>query len=357
VQKWLQEDRPVHSVDLSDATNNFPLSFIMKVLESLRRFPESTLVLFKNLSMSEFRLLWESKNHSVSWNVGQPLGTGPSFPAFALCHGLLALEAERRARVPEEERGSTFLILGDDFVTNHDGVHEQYRGLLSELNCPVSEAKCLSSMTHGEFAGKLITARFVYHGFKFKDISDLSFLDVVRSLGSQAISRKFLSEEQYKYCKLVQEFPEPFGLGFNPHGRPYADRYRDYLEMKAILSASTRERSKSTSAELINSFVYQATTTVLSNSMHWDTDVSVPHLQIEHVREFEPANMVDHIRGEVLKPTMIERGDPRPNPLLGLRISKIEELIQNYRNRNIVESESSDPPINEEDDDDLGFSP
>jgi len=356
VQEWLKKDLTVHSVDLSDATNNFPLSFTMKVLEGLNRFPESTLLLFKNLSQSEFRLLWESKHHSVTWTIGQPLGTGPSFPAFALSHGLLALEAERLAGVPEEERGSTFLILGDDFITNHDGVHEQYRGLLSRLNCPVSEAKCLSSKTHGEFAGKLITSHFVYHGFKYKDISDLSFMDVIRSLGSQAISRKFLSEEQYRYCRLVQEFPEPFGLGFNPKGRPFSERYRDYLVLKDILSASTRERSKSTSAELINTFVYQATTTVLSNSMNWPADVSVPDLRITEVGIPTPENIVDQIRGEVLKPTTVERGDPRPNPLLGLRLAKIEDLISGYYKRSVVDSVSPAPLI-EEEDDDMGFSP
>jgi hypothetical protein len=328
----------------------------MKVLESLNRFPASTLLLFKNLSMSEFHLLWESSRPSVNWTIGQPLGTGPSFPAFALSHALLALHAEKLAGVPEEERGSTFLILGDDFVTNNDGVHEQYRLLLDRLKCPVSEAKCLSSLTHAEFAGKLITSYFIYHGFKFKDISDLSFMDVVRSLGSQAISRKFLSEEQYKYCRLVQEFPEPFGLGFNPKGRPLAQRYRDYLELKDILSASTRERAKSTSAELINTFVYQTVTPILSNSISWKADVSVHDVHGKSVEKFTPSNIVDQIRGEVLKPAVVDRGDPRPDPLLGLRLAKIEELIHNYRNRDIAESISSVPQI-EEEDDDVGFSP
>nr|UUW21442.1 MAG: RNA-dependent RNA polymerase [Sanya mito-like virus 1]UUW21443.1 MAG: RNA-dependent RNA polymerase [Sanya mito-like virus 1] len=227
VQKWLSEGKTVHSVDLSDATNNFPLSVQLRVLRALGVTSEE-LKLLEMVARSPYRKMWGDRQ-PIRWDVGQPLGAGPSFMAFALGHAAVAITAELQSGIPLGEVGTTFRILGDDIVICDGGVHSAYRDLLQELSCPISEPKCLSSDDVGEFAGKLILREQVFHGFKFKDLNDLSFMDVVRSLGPQAISRSLLSRRQYEYCKKVRELPEPWGLGFNPKGRSFADRYHEAL--------------------------------------------------------------------------------------------------------------------------------
>jgi hypothetical protein len=327
VQRWLQDDKTVYSVDLSDATNNFPLSLTMEVLKSLNRIPKTTLRLFENVSKSEYRLMWESKTPSVGWTVGQPLGTGPSFPAFALSHAIVALTAERLAGIPEEECGTTFRILGDDFVTCDSNVHDKYRVLLARLECPVSEDKCLVSNTHAEFAGKLITSTQILHGYKYKDISDASFMDVIRGLGPQAVSRAFLTKEQLRYAKLVQSYPEPFGLGYNPQGIPLADRYAEYLVVREALDLEKPNLRIATSSELRNLFLYQAKGPILSNAMRWPANPKLDPRKAPS-QDFTSENILSMVKDEALKPIVLERGDPRPQPDLTVRTADLAQRIK-----------------------------
>jgi len=318
--------------------------------------------------------MWGDAKRAISWNVGQPLGTGPSFPAFALSHAHIALAAERLAGVPETEWGTSFLILGDDFVTNHDGVHEHYRFLLNRLGCPISEGKCLSSKVYSEFAGKLISADFVYHGFKYKEVSNRSFMDIVRTLGHTAMTPKILSKEQLAYCKLVQEFPEPYGLGFNPKGRSYEDRYREFLDVQELLLRNKRERPRTTRAELQNAFVYQATNHLFTNFGEWDaTRINEVH-QAERLPREPRSNLasllidskvstiLEVVKREELTSTMLERGDPRPDPLLEVRTRDLSLILDKVRARSVVTPSLDSYPDPQGDatsdlEEDDGFSP
>lgn len=305
VQRWLREGLTVHSVDLSDATNNFPLELQTSLLRYMG-IMEEDVKLLELVSRSPYRVLWK-KDDTVTWDVGQPLGAGPSFMAFALAHAAVALDAEREVGVP---RGSTFLVLGDDFITCDDRVHQAYRRRLEFLSCPISESKCVSSNLVGEFAGKVITQANVYHGYKFRDMSNLSFMSVVRSLGAQSISRKFLSDEQYEYCQLVKELPEPWGLGFNPKGRPFADRYKDYLELADLRKEV--EPIRTTDAQIMTQWHY----TAKSDIWTYFEDAVRP-------RPSAPVSITtvkDVVWNSVYpggRPVTVATGDPRPDPLRG----------------------------------------
>jgi hypothetical protein len=175
--------------------------------------------------------------------------------SFALTHALVALTAELMVGVPYKESGSNFYILGDDIVISDEKVHDAYRTLLGELSCPVSESKCLQSTVAGEFAGKLITVDHIYHGFKYRDISDQSFMDVIRGLGPQAV--KVLSARQKAYVDLVKELPEPMGLGWNPEGRPAELRYAEYLYVIEALEQVEPDTKVDRRARLVMQFMYQ----------------------------------------------------------------------------------------------------
>lgn len=131
----LTQNKEVFSVDLSGATDYFPLDLQKVALKAL--LPEATDVdLFMRISKGRWRLprglpksvLSEfGLSSDVTWTRGQPLGLFPSFAAFALTHGLLLQGL--LGKVWDNE----FFILGDDVVILDRSLYEKYRDVLARL--------------------------------------------------------------------------------------------------------------------------------------------------------------------------------------------------------------------------------
>jgi len=349
VRCWLEEGSTVFSVDLSDATNNFPLALQDAVAEGYGVTSEYR-HLMKLVSRSPFTKMWGDRQ-PVRWNVGQPLGAGPSFPLFAISHIAFAMVAGKRAGLTYEQSIERFNVLGDDFVTKDAGLHLHYRQLLAEFGIPISEAKCLSSDVLGEFAGKLISNRYVYHGFKYKEISDQSFLPVIRSLGRQAISKHVLSDQQFAYAHLVKEFPEPYGLGFNPKGRTYQDRYEEYLVFREEIEKLKPKTDPVVSeSEIRNKFFYGLD----KNKLDWKWYFS-PSDQSFHVPALVAMPAIDRkkvleiIRHDALRSYTPVSGDPRPKPLMlkSAKMSMVKAIVS-LRTQGVsgpgLENRSDDSP-------------
>lgn len=314
VQSWLREGKTVFSVDLSDATNNFPLQLQTMVLKGLG-VPQEAINLLSLVSRAEYKLTWKKDGETIAWNYGQPLGSGPSFMCFALAHAVVALDAEIAAGVAPQDLGTTFRLLGDDFVTCNPKVHEEYRARMSALSVPISEPKCLVSDIAGEFAGKVIMKHQVFHGYKYKEVSDLSFLSVIRTLGPQAISQSLLTEQQYSYAVLVKELPEPYGLGFNPNGRPLKDRCEEYLVLSEALEELKRNQSKATVAEMKNKVLCHMTQRQYWYYPQYRDEVKDSQIPKDRNRVISDVSIMEMIRGAGLIATQKPNGDPRPNPI------------------------------------------
>jgi hypothetical protein len=222
VQEWIRKGgSPLMSIDLSSATDRFPLSFTLGVLEGMG-VPKAELNLFEGVA----RASWATpQGETVRWEVGQPLGLYPSFGAFALSHHALA----------RSTRPQFYRILGDDIVIDQEaGV--RLRELYCRLGVPISEDKSLLSHGLAEFGGRLITSDRVFVQPKWRDISPRSFLDLIRNLGPQAIGLM-----PHKLRRIVKEcdplLPEvvPFGLNWNTGGLPYHIREA----MSLVLQEST----------------------------------------------------------------------------------------------------------------------
>lgn len=213
VREWLRTGYECHSIDLSDATNNFPLEYQREVLSGYGSWSDSYLDTFCWAS----RLNWDVKDPeegwtNVKWKKGQPLGLGPSFMCFALSHHALARGCLGR---------DNYVILGDDIVTKVDPA--PYLAALDKLGCPVSFEKTLSSRTVAEFAGHLIREDGVYPSPKWKGWGDRNFLEMIRNLGPSAI--KNLPPRQRRVAKILTEIPEWYGgFGWNPDGRSLVER-------------------------------------------------------------------------------------------------------------------------------------
>lgn len=224
VKAQLAQGKELFSIDLSDATNNFPLDVQLKVLREIGCLEED-ISLFTSLSRAPWRTTHETPSTTVRWTVGQPLGLGPSFAAFALTHGVLVHSMALRWAVKD-----CFRVLGDDIVISDARVASSYMEAMAKLGVPVSADKTLRSAKFAEFAGKLVSSTHVLAGLKWREPSDRSFLDVVRLLGPRSLS--LLRQRQKRVAQFVSFLPEPEGFGWNPKGIPFRDRYEVLMAFK-----------------------------------------------------------------------------------------------------------------------------
>jgi hypothetical protein len=221
IQKHLSAGKVVHCVDLSSATDYFPLALQLSALREIVMPASRDYVgAFEYLS----RAPWRLKDSTIRWTKGQPLGLYPSFASFALTHGLLLHSLNGYKHEMD------FFVLGDDVVILNDRLFVEYIAALKELGCPVNEAKSLNSKLSAEFAGKIVTKGEVFPQPKWRSLSDENFLDVLRLLGERALL--LLRPRQRRVAKVLWDIPEFLGgVGFNPDGIPLSVRYQKYIEL------------------------------------------------------------------------------------------------------------------------------
>lgn len=256
IQNSLSQGKTVFCYDLSNATDRFPLSVQVHLMEDVIEQIEKTdkaepsrnsakgrrdadeatvcvedlkdsLLLFKSLA----RGLWYSpllgrysQNNYVRWTRGQPLGLYPSFGIFALTHGNMVRAIERGLGLSD-----TFRILGDDIVINHPEVAERYREMMDAFECEISEAKSVISDSVGEFAGKILTIDDDVTPLKWSNFNVSSPFRPVEILGKEGF--RFIPGRLRKPVKRFVALPEPVGLGLNPDGMSLDDRL-DYDTLK-----------------------------------------------------------------------------------------------------------------------------
>ena len=264
-QQKLNSGHTMFAVDLSDATNVFPLSLQINVLKSLDGVLEEDINLFEDLSTAP----WLSpSNGLVKWTKGQPLGLFPSFASFALTHGLLvrSLESELGLR-----GGDNFRVLGDDIVISDHNLNRRYREVLTMLEVGVSESKTLTSDMITEFGGRVIFPDKIISIGKWRGISDRSFIDLLKNIGPGYV--KYLRPRQRKVAEKIMTLPEPWGLDMNPRGISALERhwlaeefldsldmdYPQYQKNSWTRTLMTSELASPKFAELsLNGFIHQS---------------------------------------------------------------------------------------------------
>lgn len=225
----LGKKRKIFSVDLSGATDYFPLDLQAVVLKEL--LPDATDVdLFLRLSRGRWVLpkaipqtIRSSLRLStdVKWTKGQPLGLYPSFASFALAHGVLLQGLLGR------EWNEDFFVLGDDVVILDESLYLKYRETLSRLECPVAENKTLASDRVAEFRSMVYTKERVIPQFKWRKMSDESFLDLLKLMPYLSA---VLAPKQRTVVKAISALPvELGGLGWNPKGLSLDERLQPFM--------------------------------------------------------------------------------------------------------------------------------
>lgn len=247
VQEALTNHKIVHSIDLSNATDYFPLGLQEHLLRKI--FPSSDVDLFCSLSQGSWYM---PSIGNISWSRGQPLGLYPSFGCFALTHGLLL------QGLLGKEWDNHFFVLGDDVVILDDALAQKYSELMHFLGCPISESKSLSSKFLAEFGGKIITPNQVISQYKWRNVSDESFIDIAKILGHRSLF--LFRPRQRQVLESIGPIPEFLGgLGWNPEGRPLEERISlnlslldkrpvdhlmdySYVQIKNLISSSSVQR-------------------------------------------------------------------------------------------------------------------
>jgi hypothetical protein len=253
IQDSLSHGDVVHSIDLSGATDYFPLDLQCAVLR--RIFDSDTVDLFTEISQGQ----WEMPGFGrVSWTRGQPLGLYPSFGAFALTHGCLLLGLSKKPSFDGD-----FFILGDDVVILDTELKDAYVRTLSELGCPISPTKSISSNSVCEFAGKIVTAKAVIPQYKWRAVSDDSFIDICRNLGVR--SMRLLRSRQRKVIEQIAPLPESLGgFGWNPQGLSIETRLSEHPWLWEPLKPRSRVTSY-TGISIRNLFASESYTKTLKD--------------------------------------------------------------------------------------------
>jgi hypothetical protein len=199
IQKHLRKGKECYAVDLSSATDFFPLDLQLSVLRAVIPSGKHQIDLFEELSRSN----WNASIYGrIRWRQGQPMGLYPSFPSFALTHGIL-LDA-LSGSVP-----GRFYVLGDDVVILHKPTYERYLQTLDLLGCPHNPSKSLVSSGLTEFAGKIITPERVVSQYKWRDPNSKNFLELMRTFGQRF--RPMLRGRERRVYDAVCRLLPPWG--------------------------------------------------------------------------------------------------------------------------------------------------
>jgi len=141
---------PYYSFDLSAATDRFPISFQMLLVEHLLGKEKATA--WKSILIdNEFYAPFEDK--FVKYEVGQPMGAYSSWAVFSLCHHLIVqIAAKECGQYPT----NNYILLGDDIVIGGETLAKAYQRHIEMLGVEISAHKTHKSSNTYEFAKRWI---------------------------------------------------------------------------------------------------------------------------------------------------------------------------------------------------------
>jgi hypothetical protein len=131
--------RTYHSIDLSNATDRFPIALISNLLKA--QLPETYVDAWKRIMVG---YPFDTNLGSVSYSVGNPMGAYSSFASFALCHHYLIYYCCKV--LGKSWKGLPYALLGDDIVICDDEVAAMYLEVISSLGLEYSKAKTHKSL-------------------------------------------------------------------------------------------------------------------------------------------------------------------------------------------------------------------
>lgn len=207
-QKQLQEGYALSSIDLKSCSDLLPADPQFDLLQALMPQLSEDINLFRDVSRARWQLRSPTETRKVSWTIGQPLGTDPSFFSFTI----FLIHVVRSAGGD----ATSFRVIGDDLIVRSDltdAVVQKYEA----LKAPINFAKSIFNKRFGEFAGRFVDVHGrlpVYKAQPGNIFSDP--FGLIRQYGHSAI--RLLPVRYRKMIETLFLFPEPIGLGIAGSG-------------------------------------------------------------------------------------------------------------------------------------------
>jgi hypothetical protein len=172
VQQMLRKGAVAYCYDLSSATHLFPYTAQEAVLRKLDA-PQWCLELLKYASKG----VYKGFGCEFQWKSGQPLGTGPSFFAFSLCHHAIVRGIFRRLGF---DPTNGYAMVGDDIVIFNTSVAKVYAKVMSRIGCKINHDKTMISSRAAEFVGYSIGHTYKFRTGKFRPVTQGNILSYNR---------------------------------------------------------------------------------------------------------------------------------------------------------------------------------
>lgn len=215
------EGSSYHSLDLSSATDRFPIEVQQKIIETLfgREYAED----WKTVMVG---YPFEYRGNMITYARGNPMGAYSSWSAFTLAHHFFVYTACKNAKI--HWKNCPYMLLGDDIVIADDKVAEEYIRLLERFDVPYNEGKSHRSPYLFEFA-----KRFVHCGTEISPFP-LSGLYENRSNWLLAIGTIFEESSRKRWVPCTDMLHACLGyLGYV--GYSYSFRRKKRLIIELIL--------------------------------------------------------------------------------------------------------------------------
>lgn len=162
---WEDNNHSFWSLDLSSATDRFPVILQSRLLERIynQEFANS----WKLLLQKEF----DADGSPIKYNCGQPMGSYSSWAAFTLSHHLVV---QWCAHLNGFDLFSfnQYIILGDDIVIKNDNVAKTYISIIKRMGAELSINKTHVSKDTYEFAKRWFSKGSEITGFPLRGLVD-----------------------------------------------------------------------------------------------------------------------------------------------------------------------------------------
>lgn len=137
-----------HSVDLSTATDRFPIELISLVLKG--RFSDKYVNSWRNIMVG---YPFDSVCGPIRYAAGNPMGAYSSWASFALAHHYVMFYCCKRLKLNWLD--APYVLLGDDIVIKHDALAQEYMNCMTQLGVEFSLQKSHISPYMFEFAKRI----------------------------------------------------------------------------------------------------------------------------------------------------------------------------------------------------------
>nr|UJQ92520.1 MAG: putative RNA-dependent RNA polymerase [Mitoviridae sp.] len=160
-----------HSLDLTSATDRFPIIVICKVLEGLlpSHFVQSWAKIMVGLP---FSFKHRNKSEMIYYGVGNPMGAYSSWNSFAIAHHYILYWCCKDLGI--DWKTSKYVLLGDDILIGDDLLAKKYLETIQALGVSISELKTHSSTKLFEFAKRLVLEGTEITPFPISSLSESS---------------------------------------------------------------------------------------------------------------------------------------------------------------------------------------